>query len=63
VKIKTAEAIEFFESGAALARKLGIAPAAVYQWGDYVPESRAYQIHVLSGGALPKAEADRETAA
>lgn len=35
-----------------MAARLGISPQAVYQWGDLVPDTRTYQLHVLSGGQL-----------
>ena len=46
--MKTAEAIaKFNESTRELAEALGISTAAVYQWGDSVPELRAYQIREI----------------
>ena len=36
----------------AVADALGIARQAVDQWGDTVPILRAYQIEVVTGGAL-----------
>ena len=35
-----------------LADALGVWPAAVYKWGDDVPEMVAYKLHVITGGAL-----------
>lgn len=43
--------VQHFGSRAALARALGINRQAVYQW-DVVPESRAYQIEVLTKGRI-----------
>ena len=60
--MKTAAAIESFGSVQALADALQISPQAVYQWGDEVPEGRAFQIEVLTGGAL-KARAQEQGAA
>ncbi|MBP4067118.1 helix-turn-helix domain-containing protein [Aeromonas sp. MaB10011B] len=50
--MKKADAINFFGSAAELARKLNISEAAVSQWGDTIPQGRAYQIEVLTGGEL-----------
>ena len=50
--MKTNYAVEYFGSKVALARALGIHKAAVSQWGENVPKGRAYQIEVLTGGAL-----------
>lgn len=41
------QAINLFDSPAALAKALGISAAAIYQWGDKVPELRVYQIRAL----------------
>jgi DNA-binding transcriptional regulator YdaS (Cro superfamily) len=47
-------AIEWAGSQAELARRLGITRASISQWvsAGRVPEPRAYQIQVLSGGAV-----------
>lgn len=50
------DAIRFFGSSAKLARALGISRQAVSKWEDEVPESRRYQLHVLTGGALKAPE-------
>ena len=50
--MKTASAIEKFGNVQALADALDISPQAIYQWGDEVPEGRAFQIEVLTGGEL-----------
>lgn len=48
----TSNAVKYFGSKAAIARALGINKAAVSQWGETIPEGRAYQIEVLTGGKL-----------
>ncbi|WP_270809068.1 Cro/CI family transcriptional regulator [Aeromonas sp. QDB08] len=48
----TSNAVRYFGSKAAIARALGINKAAVSQWGETIPEGRAYQIEVLTGGKL-----------
>lgn len=50
--MKTTDAAAFFGSKKKLADALSINPSAVTQWGDYVPESRQYQIQVLTKGKL-----------
>ncbi|WP_406568202.1 Cro/CI family transcriptional regulator [Aeromonas caviae] len=50
--MKTESAVKHFGSKAALADALGIKRSAVSQWGDTIPQGRAYQIEVLTGGAL-----------
>lgn len=55
------DAIKHFGSKTKLAAALGIQPSAVTQWGESVPESRQYQIQVLTKGKL-KASASRSAA-
>lgn len=50
--MKTTEAAAFFGSKKKLADALLINPSAVTQWGELVPESRQYQIQVLTKGKL-----------
>lgn len=45
--MKTDEAVQLFKNAARLARKLGITPSAVYQWGAEVPRLREYEIKEL----------------
>ena len=55
--MKTQDVADFFGSKKKLADALGIRPSAVTQWGEKIPESRQYQIQVLSKGkfkASPK---------
>lgn len=52
MSVKKADVINYFGSAAELARKLNISEAAVSQWGDTIPQGRAYQIEVVTGGAL-----------
>jgi len=55
--MKTQDVADFFGSKKKLADALGIRPSAVTQWGETIPESRQYQIQVLSKGkfkAIPK---------
>lgn len=53
--MKTELAVDYFGTKAAIADALGIKRSAVSQWGGTIPQGRAYQIEVLTGGKL-KAE-------
>lgn len=48
--MNTQEVAEFFGNKKKLAEALGIRPSAVTMWGETIPESRQYQIQVLSKG-------------
>jgi hypothetical protein len=50
--MRTEEAIQHFGTAAELARQLGITRQSVHDWGDTVPVGRAYQLEVLTNGAL-----------
>lgn len=54
--VKTKRAIEHYGGVARLAEVLSISRAAIYQWGDEVPEGRAFQLELLTGGALKVAD-------
>lgn len=58
--MKLSEAVAHFGTEAAMARKLGIKPQAVYQWDGKVPMGRQYQIQLMTKGKL---KADPEHAA
>ena len=46
------DVLSYFGGVAATAKALGISHAAVVKWGDTIPQGRAYQIEVVTGGAL-----------
>lgn len=46
------EAISYYGSQAKLAAALGIKRQAVNQWPDKIPIGRAYQLEVITNGAL-----------
>ena len=51
-------AINYYGGVAPLAKALGISRAAVYQWGERVPEGSAYKLESITEGKLsvnPKA--------
>lgn len=58
--MKPETAIDWAGSQAELAKRLGITPSAVSQWvsDGIVPEGRAYQIQVISAGAVRVDPAD-----
>ena len=47
------EALKHFDgNGAEVARKLGIKPSAVYQWGKLIPEKQAARLDRMTDGEL-----------
>ncbi|MEH6814549.1 MAG: Cro/CI family transcriptional regulator [Motiliproteus sp.] len=50
--MKKLDAIKHFGSPSKLAKALDIHPASVSQWGDEIPQLRAYQLERLTGGVL-----------
>jgi len=50
--MKKSTAIKYFGGPKKLADALKIHPAAVSQWGDNIPELRAYQLERLTDGQL-----------
>lgn len=50
--MKTELAVDYFGTKAAIADALGIKRSAVSQWGETIPQGRAYQIEVMTGGQL-----------
>ncbi|TNJ06647.1 Cro/Cl family transcriptional regulator [Aeromonas veronii] len=50
--MKKQTAIKHFGGANKLAQALGCKPQAISQWGENVPQGRAYQIEVLTSGQL-----------
>jgi DNA-binding transcriptional regulator YdaS (Cro superfamily) len=50
--MKTQVAVQHFGGVPALATALGITRTAIYLWGEDVPQGRAFQIEILTHGAL-----------
>ncbi|MFV0575969.1 MAG: Cro/CI family transcriptional regulator [Vibrio sp.] len=50
--MRKSDVISYFGGKLKTAKALGISPASVTQWGEFVPESRAYQIEHITGKAL-----------
>lgn len=53
--MKKHEAVRHYGGVVQLAVALGIKPQSVSQWGETIPQGRAYQIELMTGGKL-KAE-------
>ncbi|MCS6114488.1 Cro/CI family transcriptional regulator [Shewanella baltica] len=50
--MKTKDAISHFGNKLKLAKALNVSKSAISQWGDDVPELRAFQIERLTDGQL-----------
>ncbi len=50
--MKKCDAVAYFGSQVKLANALGITKSSVSQWGEEVPELRAFQIERLTEGKL-----------
>lgn len=50
--MKTKDAISHFGNKLKLSKALNVSKSAISQWGDDVPELRAYQIERLTDSAL-----------
>ncbi|GHX89558.1 Cro/CI family transcriptional regulator [Vibrio cholerae] len=50
--MRKSDVINYFGSKVKTAKALGISPASITQWGEIIPESRAYQIEHITNGAL-----------
>lgn len=58
--MKTKDVADHFGGKKKLADALGISPSAVSMWGDDIPDTRQFQIQVLTNG---KFKAEGQTAA
>jgi len=57
--MKTKDAIKHFGSASNLAEALKISRAAISQWGEYVPEGKAFKLQVMTAGVLQHDPAPR----
>jgi DNA-binding transcriptional regulator YdaS (Cro superfamily) len=58
------QAIKHFGTPAKMARRLGIKPQAVYQWGGQIPELRKFQVdQVIASDSMPGDSINQEFAA
>lgn len=59
----TQEAIEYFDNNPMrMAQALGVWVSAIYQWGEYPPIGRQFQLEVLTEGKLKAERNDNDTA-
>jgi hypothetical protein len=58
--MKKQDAIDHFGGVAQLASALGCSSQAVSQWGNTIPQGRAYQIESLTGGQLKASVASNQ---
>jgi hypothetical protein len=52
LKMQKSAVLEHFGTVTATAKALGISHVAVSKWSETIPQGRAYQIEVLTGGKL-----------
>jgi len=50
--MKTSDVVAYFGTQELVAEALGISQAAVSQWGEDVPELRAFQLERITNGKL-----------
>lgn len=50
--MKKSDVIKFYGNGAKAARALNMCRTAFYQWGEFVPEQRQYELEVKTNGLL-----------
>jgi DNA-binding transcriptional regulator YdaS (Cro superfamily) len=50
--VKKSDVLSYFGGVDKTAKALGITHVAVSRWGETIPQGRAYQIEVLTGGKL-----------
>lgn len=55
--MKTVEAVEHYGNKAAVARALGISPAAITKWGEFPPDEKQIALQRETSGQL-KAETE-----
>lgn len=60
--MKKKTAIKHFGGVVKLAEALGIKPQSVSQWPDEIPQGRAYQIELITKGALKASQPEQQPA-
>lgn len=55
--MKTSDVVAYFGSKKKVADALGVGKSAITNWGENVPESRQYQIELITNGALKSSRA------
>lgn len=59
----TQEALDYYENNPMrMAQALGVWVSAIYQWGEYPPIGRQFQLEVLTEGKLKAERNDNDTA-
>lgn len=58
--MRVSDAVKHFGTQQKVAEALGITKAAVSGWGELVPKGRAYELQILTGGALDAGAEDYE---
>ena len=59
----TQEALDYYDNNPMrMAQALGVWVSAIYQWGEYPPIGRQFQLEVLSEGKLKAERNDNDTA-
>ncbi|MEZ8095806.1 Cro/CI family transcriptional regulator [Photobacterium swingsii] len=56
------DVLEFFGGPKNTADALGLSPASVSQWGEEIPPLRAFQIELLTNGALKNTDTKNKAA-
>ncbi|MFB2904898.1 Cro/CI family transcriptional regulator [Aeromonas jandaei] len=54
--MRKADVLSYFGNATKTAAALGVHKATVSCWGEVIPKGRAYEIEVLTGGALKAGE-------
>ena len=52
ILLKTSDAIAYYGTKSALARAVGVNRQAVQQWGEYLPDDKAWYLHYITGGKI-----------
>lgn len=50
--MRTENVIAFYKGTTRAAKALGIHRSSIYQWGEFVPQERQFEIEVKTGGLL-----------
>ncbi len=59
----TQEALDYYDNNPMqMAQALGVWVSAIYQWGEYPPIGRQFQLEVLTEGKLKAERNDNDTA-
>ncbi|TVL50426.1 Cro/CI family transcriptional regulator [Shewanella algae] len=59
--MKTKDAVDYFGSKSAVAKRAGVSRSRVSQWGEEVPELQAYRLERASNGDLKADDPQNDT--